>query len=351
VLAVDVPSGVDASTGRVDDLAVCADLTVTFHAPKPGLWIAPGKQHAGRVVVVDIGIEPDAGPEPQAGLIEDAVLAGLPPRGAGSTKFDSGVVVVVGGSRGLTGAPCLASEAAQRGGAGYVTACIPASLNVIFELRLLEAMTVPLPDADGALAPEAAEPALARAARAGVLVLGPGFGRAEGSLALARELAQRAELPVVIDADGLNAHAERLGELAGRAQPTVLTPHAGELGRLLGEGSDAVEAARLESARRAAAEARAIVVLKGDDSIVAEPDGRAAVARGDSPGLATAGTGDVLSGLLAALIGRGLAPFHAACAAVHAHQVAGRLAADAHHGPEGVIARDVIEALPAALAS
>ena len=177
IVACDVPSGVDASTGEVSGPAVRAQATATFHAAKPGLWIAPGKAHAGEVTVLDIGIPAGATIRPTVGLIEAAVVAEIPHRAHDSTKFAAGAVLVCGGSTGLTGAPCLASEAAMRAGAGYVTALIPASLNLVFEQRLLEVMSVPLPDHGGALTPAALDEVLQRAGRAGALVLGPGFGR------------------------------------------------------------------------------------------------------------------------------------------------------------------------------
>jgi ADP-dependent NAD(P)H-hydrate dehydratase / NAD(P)H-hydrate epimerase len=349
VVACDVPSGVDASTGVVRGVAVRANATVTFHAAKPGLWISPGKGRAGEVSVVDIGI-PAGGPaEPSIGLISDRVVDQIPRRGTESTKFAAGSVLVCGGSTGLTGAPCMAAEAAARGGAGYVTACVPASLNLIFETRLLEVMTVPLPDADGSLDPRAAETVLERAERSDSLVLGPGIGRHPGTFELVRSVAASAELPLLLDADGLNAHAGRLSSLAGRAAPTVLTPHAGELARLLETDSQAVEAERLHSVRRAAAEAGSVVVLKGDDTLVAHPGGQVAVSPGGAAALATAGTGDVLSGLIGAYLAKKMDPFQAACAGVLVHARAGRLAA-ARIGTEGVIASDVINQLPRALA-
>jgi hydroxyethylthiazole kinase-like uncharacterized protein yjeF len=348
VVACDVPSGVNASTGEVAGVAVRAAATVTFHAAKPGLWISPGKTHAGEVHVVDIGIPSIAPSEPGIGLIGERVTDGIPRRGRDSTKFAAGSVLVCGGSTGLTGAPSMASESAMRAGAGYVTALVPASLNLVFEVRLLEVMTVPLPDEAGALRPDGGDTVLERARRADALVLGPGLGRHDGTFELARTVAARAELPLVIDADALNAHAGKLSSLAGRSAATVLTPHAGELARLLESDSAAVAAKRLESARRAAGLAQAIVVLKGDDTIVAAPDGRVGVNRGGAPALATAGTGDVLSGVIGAYLAKGMDPFHAACAGVFVHAGAGRIAAE-RLGTEGVIARDVIEALPAAL--
>jgi NAD(P)H-hydrate epimerase len=347
VIACDVPSGVDASTGEVAGPAVCADVTGTFHAAKPGLWITPGKRHAGSVTVIDIGIPSGAPGQPTIGLIKDSVLAAIPRRGRESTKFAAGAVLVCGGSLGLTGAPCLSSESAMRAGAGYVTAFVPASLNLVFEQRLLEVMTVPLPDDDGAMGPDGGPQILERAARADALVLGPGLGRRPGTFELARSIARQAEIALVIDADGLNAHAERLSELSGRPAPTVMTPHAGELGRLLACESSEVEAHRLASARRAAQQSGAIVVLKGDDTIVAEPDGRAAVSPGGAPALATAGTGDVLSGVIGAFLSKRMDPFEATCAGVFMHVRAGQVAAR-KIGVEGVIARDVIEALPEA---
>jgi NAD(P)H-hydrate epimerase len=242
----------------------------------------------------------------------------------------------------------MASEAAMRAGAGYVTALVPASLDPIFEIWLLEVMTVPLPDEDGTLTSAAGDEVLERCARADALVLGPGLGRAPETLQLARSVARSVPVPLVLDADGLNAHAHRLEALSGRAAATVLTPHAGELARLLGNESSDVAAHRLQAARAAAASSGAIVVLKGDDTLVVEPAGRVGVSRGGTPALATAGTGDVLSGVIGALLAKRLDAFTATCGAVFAHAAAGRLAAR-EIGLEGVIASDVIARLPAAL--
>jgi hydroxyethylthiazole kinase-like uncharacterized protein yjeF len=347
VVACDVPSGVDASTGEASGAAVNAVATATFAAAKPGLWINPGKAHAGAVRVVDIGIPPGAPVDPpDIGLIHDpSVLALVPRRRPGWTKFTSGHVLVAGGARGLSGAPCLAAEAAQRAGAGYVTACVPASLETIFEIRLLEVMPRGLPDDEGAHTEAGVDQVLELAQRGGALVAGPGIGRSDGAMAFVRRLVREVDVPVLLDADGLNAHAGALGALASRSAPTVLTPHEGELGRLLGIDSDAVKARRLHHVREAARAARAIVVLKGDDTLVAEPDGTVAVSPGASAALATAGTGDVLSGVIAAILARGVDPFAAACAGVRLHARAGVHAAG-ERGVDGVIARDVIEALP-----
>jgi NAD(P)H-hydrate epimerase len=348
VVSADVPSGVQASTGEVEGDAVRAAHTATFHVAKPGLWIAPGKQHAGSVHVVDIGIPRGAPAAAAVGLIRPEVLDEVPRRGAESTKFASGHVLVVGGSRGLTGAPTMASQAAMRAGAGYVTACVPASLEVIFEVRLQEVMTRGLPDEEGSLTPAGADVVLEAAQRGGALALGPGLGRRDGAFELARDVARRAPVALVLDADGLNAHAGRLQDLRERRAPTVLTPHAGELARLLEVDGEAVSRGRLAHVREAATRAQAVVVLKGDDTLVADPDGRVAVSPGGSPALATAGTGDVLTGVVAALLALALDPFVAASAAVWLHSRAGREAARTQGAAEGVIASDVIAALPIA---
>jgi ADP-dependent NAD(P)H-hydrate dehydratase / NAD(P)H-hydrate epimerase len=351
VVSVDMPSGVDASSGTIAGAAVRADLTVTFHAAKPGLWIHPGKCHAGEITTIDIGIPRGAATTTDIGLIGEGVLGALPRRTPHSTKFTSGHVVVVGGSPGLTGAPAMAALAAARTGAGYVTVCVPSSLRAILDVQLMEVMTRGLPDEHGVLTPDcfsAAMDSLPSLQQAGALALGPGLGRDPRTARLACELASHARIPTVIDADGLNAHVGHLGDLVGRELPTVLTPHAGELARLLETDGERIESERLAHARDAAERARAVVVLKGDDTLVVEPAGRVAVSRGNSPALATAGTGDVLTGAIAALLAQGLDAFIAAAAAVHLHAEAGRAAARLRGGPEGVIAGDVIAALPAA---
>ncbi len=252
VVSVDVPSGVDASTGVVAGAAVRADVTVTFHAAKPGLWIRPGKAHAGAVETVEIGI-PRGAPEATAiGLIDAAVLEELPRRGPSSTKFTSGHVLVAGGSRGLTGAPTMTARAAMRAGAGYVTACVPSSLQAILASSgTPELMTVGLADEDGALTAEGVQQVLRASERGGALALGPGLGRSDGAVAFARALARDAKSALVLDADGLNAHAGRLEDLAGRRAPTVLTPHAGEMARLLELDGGGEEVERDRAAPRA----------------------------------------------------------------------------------------------------
>jgi len=345
VVACDVASGVDASSGEMDGVAVEAAITVAFHAAKVGHLVAPGKWHTGELRVAPIGIPPGAPEEPVAGAIDPAVLSLAPRRGPRSTKFSSGQVAIAGGSRGLTGAVRMASLAAIRAGAGYATAVVPADLEPVFEASQPEVMSVGCPGGDGRLVPASAKALLRAFEPAAAGVLGPGLGRDPGSVELAREVLGAIAAPLVLDADGLNAFAGDLGPVAAREAPTVLTPHAGELGRLLGRGSEEIEAHRLASAREAARAAGAVVVLKGDDTIVSDGE-RVAVNALSAPALATAGSGDVLSGMIAALLARGLEPFAAACAAVLAHARAGRDAAARIGAAESVIATDVIDSIP-----
>jgi ADP-dependent NAD(P)H-hydrate dehydratase / NAD(P)H-hydrate epimerase len=348
VVACDIASGVDASSGEVEGAAVEADLTVSFHGAKLGQRIAPGKWHTGELRVVPIGIPAGAPGEPAGGTIEPSVLALAPRRGPRSTKFSSGQVAIAGGSRGLTGAVRMSSLAAIRAGAGYATVAIPADLEPVFEAGEPEVMSVGCPGGDGCLAPASAKAVLRTFERAAAGVLGPGLGRDPGSVELAREVAGAIESPLVIDADGLNAFAGRLERIAAREAATVLTPHTGELGRLLERDSEEIGAHRLASAREAARAAAAVVVLKGDDTIVTDGE-RVAVNAFAAPALATAGSGDVLSGMTAALLARGLEPFAAACAAVFAHARAGRDAARRIGAAESVIATDVIASIAVGL--
>jgi NAD(P)H-hydrate epimerase len=348
VVACDIASGVDASTGEVAGEAVEADVTVSFHAAKVGQRVAPGKWHTGELRVVPIGIPDGAPGEPAAGEIGPAVLSLAPRRGPRSTKFSSGQVAIAGGSRGLTGAVRMASLAAIRAGAGYATVAVPADLETVYEIAQPEVMSVGCPGGDGCLVPASEKAVLRAFERAAGGIFGPSLGKDPGSFELARSVVPKIEAPLVLDADGLNAFAGGLDELGSRQAPTILTPHAGELGRLLGRDSDQVGAHRLASAREAAERAGAIVVLKGDDTIVTDGT-RVAVNAITAPALATAGTGDVLSGMTAALLARGLDPFAAACAAVLAHTRAGRDAAARVGAAESVIATDVIDSIPLAI--
>ncbi|MGH8975868.1 MAG: NAD(P)H-hydrate dehydratase, partial [Acidimicrobiia bacterium] len=339
VLAVDIPSGVDGTTGAVAGPAVAATATVCLAALKPGLLFHPGAGYAGDIEVADIGIRilPDA----SIWVVDDDDVARwLPPRPAESHKWSVGAVYVVGGSEGMTGAPMLSARAALRAGAGLVVAGLPGRAAV--RASGSEVITRSLPStAGGALDETGSKEVLDGLARFGALVVGPGLGQKKPTVAAVRRLVAEAPVPLVLDADGLNALAGDLDPLLARAAPTVLTPHAGEYERLAGE---AVGDSRLEAARRLARRTRSVVVLKGSRTVVAAPNGQSAINLTGGPWLATAGTGDVLSGMVGALVARGMAPFEAATAAVHIH---GRAADVAGHA--GLVAGDLIDALPAVL--
>jgi NAD(P)H-hydrate epimerase len=332
VVSVDVPSGVDASTGEATGAAVEADVTVTFHGRKVGLVVAPGRFRAGRVVVADIGLEP----APTAAVrATPAILERVPRRGAGDTKFTAGSLLVVGGAPGTTSAAVLSSRAALRADAGYVTLAVPADSLVVAETLALEPVKRGFEWAD------AVDTLEADLGRATALALGPGLGRSDEARTLVRRLLERAQLPVVVDADGLYGL-----EPIDREGPLVLTPHAGEAARLLDTDSAWVAAHRLEAAARCAERFGATVLLKGADTIVRAPDGRTIVCDTGPPSLATAGTGDVLTGVLGAFLAKGLDPVDAAAAAAVAHGLAARGVPHA----AGLVASDVVEALPAVLA-
>ncbi|HEX5468964.1 MAG TPA: NAD(P)H-hydrate dehydratase [Gaiellaceae bacterium] len=347
ILSVDVPSGVDASSGEVAGPAVQASATVTFHGRKVGLAVAPGRFHAGAVEVADIGL---ASSQTRHGLVTPEILGLVPRRGPSDNKYTAGSVLVVGGSAGKTGAPCLTAEAALRAGAGIVTACVPASLNLVFEQRLLEVMTRPCPDEDGIMTLDAADEIIEASGKAGVVALGPGLGRTDGVRALVGYLLDRLDKPVVLDADGLWALAGHLDWVFARDAPTVLTPHAGELARLLDRESASISARRLHSVQAGADDVGAVVLLKGADTLVASPGRGVLVCDLGNPGLATAGTGDVLTGIVAAFLAKGMDAKTAAAAAAAAGGEAAGLAAE-RHGSAGMIARDVVEALSPALSS
>jgi NAD(P)H-hydrate epimerase len=350
VVAVDIASGVDASTGEAAGVSLPAMATVTFHAPKVGHFVAPGSYHAGDIILADIGIPEDCGAPVTHFLPAPDVLAAIIPRKMDyDHKFSAGRVLVAGGSTGLTGAACMASEAALRAGAGVVTAAVPSSLNPIFEQRLLEVMSLPLEDGGaGYLLKDAAAALLQAAAAFDCVALGPGLGRHPESALLARRFALDCPVALVLDADGLNAFAGKLSSLKKRSGPTVLTPHAGELGRLLGMPAEEIAAHRLEHARAAARKSGSVVVLKGSATIIT--DGRLTMVNPTgNPGLATAGSGDVLTGTIAALLAKGLDPLIAAAAGVYLHGAAADLAAG-DLNQDHLVASDLIDYLPLAFA-
>ena len=355
VVAVDLPSGIDADTGAVDGPAVRADVTVTFGAIKPGLLIDPGAGHAGTVELVDIGLRPEGEPAVAAPQRDD-IAARLPRPGPESDKYRRGVVGVLAGSDRFAGAAVLATGGAVRGGAGMVrvvTASVPAA--VVRQTWPEAVLTVHPDDGDWDLP--------GSVGRVQAWVAGPGMGTGPDAVArLAAVLAT--DLPALVDADGLTILSQHPGLLPRRA-PTLITPHAGELSRLLGTDAAAIEARRLEHARQAAERLGLTVLLKGSTTVIASPgDTTALVNPTGTPWLATAGTGDVLSGLAGSLLAQGLEPAWAGAVAAYLHGLAARLAAAGPRGrgprrrreaatepvPEAPIgAFDVITALPAAI--
>jgi ADP-dependent NAD(P)H-hydrate dehydratase / NAD(P)H-hydrate epimerase len=322
IVAVDLPSGVDGSTGEIAGAAVAADVTVTMHAPKVGLVVAPGRFHAGEVEVADIGIEAE---ETRHRLVTDEILRLVPPKRASDTKYSAGSVLVVGGSPGMSGAVCLTAEAAFRADAGYVSVATHAQSLPVVEGWLLEAVKAPLEEVDRL------------AERASAVAIGPGLGRGDDERALVSRLLRELRVPVVVDADALFGL-----EPGDWPAPRVLTPHAGELARLLGHE---VDAHRLEAVQAAAERFGSVVLLKGADTLVAAPGEGVLVSASGTPALATAGSGDVLTGVVAAFLAKGMDARLAAAAAAFAH---GRAAELVPH-QRGVVASDVVAALPQAL--
>jgi hydroxyethylthiazole kinase-like uncharacterized protein yjeF len=358
VVAVDLPSGVDADTGEVAGAAVRADVTVTFGTWKPGLLVDPAASLAGTAELIDIGLGPCLGP-PAVSALQAADVAALMPRpGAESDKYRRGVLGVVAGSTRFTGAATLAVGGALRGGAGMIRLVSAAHAAEIARQHWPEAViTVVGHDASpaGGLAAAGAVPAAEAVAAAGQVqawVAGPGMGTDDDAAALLASVLA-GDRPVLVDADGLTI-AARQRALLRRDAPTLITPHAGELARLLGTERAAVEARRLAHARQAAAELGVTVLLKGSTTVIAGPDGGPVLVNATGTSwLATAGSGDVLSGLAGALLAQGLSPAEAGAAGAYLHGLAGRLAAagdgDQDPGDAPIGAADLIAALPAAI--
>ena len=325
VLAVDVPSGVDGATGEVHGAAVRADVTVCAHAAKVGCVVSPGREHAGEVVAVDIGIPPEADVEPSFVWTDADSLRGKIPRTAEPAhKYSAGALLVVAGSRSTTGAPQMVVRGAERTGCGIVFLATPQSSAPSVDLELTEALVHGMPeDEEGYVTSAALEQILKLSERTSALALGPGMGTGDEGRRLVEGILRETEVPIILDADAITNLAGT-DVLAKRSAPTVVTPHAGELGRLLGSGAKEVSAGRLRSARKAAEEHGCCVLLKGSDTLVVEGDSVAVNSTGNVA-LATAGTGDILSGVIGALLSRGLDAYEAARAGAWAHGRAAEL--------------------------
>lgn len=352
IIALDVPTGIDADSGRADPLAVTADVTVTFGLAKVGLYTLPGSEHAGRVEVVDIGVPKDAEAAVPLDLLGTAwVRDRLPKRPKSANKGTFGCVLVVAGSANYAGAARLAAEACYRVGAGLVTIACPASIQPMIAPALAEATWLPLADDGDALAGRATGQIIAALASYDVLLIGPGLSQRNGVRdAVVRVLdAVPANVRAcVIDADALNALAQTPAWPARLSTPVVLTPHPGEMARLLGTTVAAVQDDRLNIALTAVDEWRQVVVLKGAHTIVAAPDGRAAISPHANPLLASAGTGDVLAGAIAGLLAQGMAPFEAAACAVYLHGLAAE-ESGVEFADRGMLASELLPALPRAI--
>ena len=352
VVAVDIPSGIDSDNGRILGGAVRADLTVTYGLAKPGHYCGPGRECRGRLRVVDIGIPPEAVRAAELSIrviTSEAVAAMLPERPRESHKGTYGHLLVAAGAPGKTGAALLAARGALRAGAGLVSCAVPGELLTIFETALAEAMTIPLP---GGRFLESGDEETILAALEGkrALVLGPGIGTSGGTRRLAARLYQRVAQPMVVDADGLNCLAREGGAAAPEGRVRILTPHPGEMARLAGLATAAVQADRLACARRFAEEQGVYLVLKGASTVVAAPDGRLAINPTGNPGMAAGGMGDVLSGIIGALLVQGLGPWEAACAGVFCHGRAADRIARRLEIRAGFSASEVADEIPLVMA-
>ncbi len=350
ILAVDVPSGVDGATGEVEGTAIFADLTVCAHAAKVGCVISPGREHAGEVAAVDIGIPPEADVDPSLAWTDAASLRGAIPRIAEPAhKYSAGALLVVAGSRGMTGAPVMVVRGAQRTGCGIVFLATSEGAAPAVDLALTEALVYGVAEDDeGFMGSEALEEVLSHAQRATALVMGPGTGTGDDGRRLVESILREVEVPILLDADAIT-NLVGTDVISERSDPTVVTPHAGELGRLLDSGAKEVSARRLHSARTAAEQNDCCVLLKGSDTLVVEGE-KVAVNSTGEVALATAGTGDVLSGVIGAFLSRGMDTYDAARTGAWAHGRASELWSEETGWPaESMVATDLLDYLPRAI--
>ncbi|WHH61749.1 NAD(P)H-hydrate dehydratase [Petroclostridium sp. X23] len=352
VLSVDIPSGINGDSGKICGSCVNANKTVSFVLPKVGLLNYPAADYVGHLVVSDISIPMSIIQQQNINIntIEKDYIKGLlPVRIANSNKGDYGKVLIIAGSTGMTGAAALAGLAAVRAGAGLVTVGIPKSLNPVMEIKLTEVMTLPLEeDDDGILVYSSIDKILDKMRKTDVLVFGPGLSVNQGIADILEAVLRQSNIPVVIDADGINALSANINVLKECKCPIIITPHPGEMSRLTGLEIPSIEADRIEIAKNFAAQWNVTVVLKGARTIIAHPNGEVFINCTGNPGMATGGTGDVLAGVIASLIGQGLEAFDAAVAGVYIHGAAGDLQAF-EKGEYGLIASDIINGIPAVL--
>lgn len=349
VLAVDIASGIHGTTGRILGNAVRATITVSFALAKLGHVLYPGAEHSGRLVIIDIGIPPqlmETAPGYEL-LNDESIRPLLNRRDRQAHKGQFGHCLLIAGSTGKTGAAALSANSAVRSGSGLVTLAVAESLHTILETKTTEVMTTPLPDSNSGFVTSSAFPVIEKMLEGkDALAIGPGLGRRPGTTALVQKIVETVPLPLVIDADGLNALAEDITILRRkRSADLILTPHPGEMARLLGASIPDVEAIRISVAQEFARNFGVYLVLKGARTIIASPFGTAAINSSGNPGMATGGMGDVLTGIIVSLLGQHYSAWDACCLGVFIHGYAGDLVA-AEKGEIGICATDVQEMLP-----
>ncbi len=352
VASVDIPSGVDASTGIVEDIAVKANLTVTLGLAKIGHYVGSGREHSRQVEVVDISL-PHIAVRPSKNPIY-RVEAGdvlLPKRDLSVHKYSVGKVLVIAGSRGFTGAPVMTAQAAMKSGAGATVLGFPESVKSILARKVTEVMLFPVPETpDGTISEKALSSIQDKVGWADVVAIGPGLSRNSETQKFVRKLIALVKKPLVVDADAINAIGRRTSILKARRHPVILTPHVGELEQMTSLSAKEIEAYRIHVARDAAKRFNAIIVLKGSPTIVASPNGTTYVNSTGNPGMATAGSGDVLTGIIASFVGQGMNLVHAAFSGVYVHGLAGDIAGR-RHGQRSIMALDILNMIPKALQS
>jgi hydroxyethylthiazole kinase-like uncharacterized protein yjeF len=352
VAAVDMPSGVNGKNGQMASVAVKADLTVTMGLGKVGHYTGAGRDHTGKLVIVDISIPPFVF-KPQTDqtfrVVSSDVRSALPRRPLTAHKYSVGKVFVLGGSRSFTGAPYMTALAALKSGAGAVVLGLPESIHALMARKLTEVILLPLPEtAEGTLSAEGFEQILARVSWADAVALGPGLGRNAVTDDLVLKILPKIDKPLVVDADALNALAGDTRLARKRRLPTILTPHSGELARLTGWTSEAIDSDRVSASRKAAERFRSIVLLKGSPTVTSVPGGRSYINSTGNPGMATIGSGDVLTGLIAGLCAQGMPASEAAWSGAYVHGRAGDLASG-QLGERSILAMDILDRLSEAL--
>ncbi len=352
VLAVDIPTGVNADTGAVDGPAVQASYTATMALPKRGLLFSPGREYTGELYIIDIGMPPAVQVKKDTRVFqidETDVRLCLPFRAPDAYKNSCGTCAVVAGSAGLAGAAVMTSLATMRAGAGMTFLAAPSSINSSLRAQLTEIITEPLDDAgSGCFTSDHFEPLMEFISQKDVAVLGPGLGQKKVTVQLIHQLLTNLDQPLVLDADGLNACRDHIGLIQQYPNELIITPHPGELSRLIDASAKEITADPITIARQAAKDLQCVLILKGAPTVIAVPDGTVFVNSTGNAGMATAGSGDVLTGALAGLLAQDLEAIDAAIAGVFLHGVAGDFAAQ-DKGMHGMMATDILHQLPLAI--